>query len=83
MLNLINKIIKLKLGTFIKVIRIEIIKSSFNNLPILSYKTYIFKGILNKANSIIKRDLVLNNIVIVKGFYINIVFKAKLLLIDI
>jgi hypothetical protein len=82
-LNLINKILKLKLGTFIKVIKIKTVESSFSNLPILSYKTYILRGILNKANNSSKRDLILNNITIVKGFYINIVFKAKLLLISV
>jgi hypothetical protein len=59
------------------------VESGFSNLPILSYKTYILKGILNKANSSSKRDLVLNNIAIVKGFYTNIVSKAKLLLVSI
>jgi ketopantoate reductase len=66
-----------------QVIKIEIIKSSFSNLLILSYKTYILKEILNKVNNISKKDLILNNIVIIKRFYINIVFKAKLLLINI
>ena len=83
MLNLVNKILKLKLSTFIKVIKTEIIKSSFSNLLILSYKTYILKGILNKASNSSKRDLVLNNIAIVKRFYTNIISKAKLLLIGI
>jgi hypothetical protein len=80
MLNLINKILKLKLGTFVKAIKIEIVESGFSNLLILSYKTYILRGILNRASGSSKRDLVLNNIAIVKGFYTNIVSKAKLLL---
>jgi hypothetical protein len=80
MLNLVNKILKLKLGTFIKVIKIEIVKSGSSNLLILSYKTYILRGILNKASNSSKRDLILNNIAIVKGFYTNIISKAKLLL---
>jgi hypothetical protein len=79
-LNLINKILKLKLDTFVKVTKIEIVESGSSNLPILSYRTYILKGILNRANSSSKRDLVLNNIAIVKGFYTNIISKAKLLL---
>jgi hypothetical protein len=83
MLNLINKILKLKLGTFVKVIKIEIVESSFSNLPIFGYKTYILRGILNRVSSSSKRDLVLNNIAIVKGFYTNIVSKAKLLLVSI
>ena len=83
MLNLVNKILKLKLSTFIKVIKIEIIKSGFSNLLILSYRTYILRGILNRASNNSKRDLILNNIAIVKGFYTNIVSKAKLLLVGV
>jgi hypothetical protein len=56
------------------------VESGFSNLLILGYRTYILRGILNGANSSSKRDLVLNNIAIVKGFYTNIVSKAKLLL---
>jgi hypothetical protein len=65
------------------VIKIEIVESGFSNLPILSYKTCVLKGILNRASNSSKRDLVLNNIAIVKGFYTNIVSKAKLLLVGI
>jgi hypothetical protein len=59
------------------------VESSSGNLPILSYKTYILKGSLNKASSSSKRDFILNNIAIVKGFYTNIVFKVKLLLVSV
>jgi hypothetical protein len=79
-LNLVNKILKLKLSTFIKAIKIEIVESGFSNLPILSYRTYILRGILNGASNSSKRDLVLNNIAIVKRFYTNIISKSKLLL---
>ena len=83
MLNLINKILKLKLNTFVKAIKIEIVESGFSNLPILSYRTYILRGILNRVSNSNKRDLILNNIAIVKGFYTNIVSKAKLLLVGV
>jgi hypothetical protein len=59
------------------------VESSFGNLLIFGYKTYILRGILNRVSSSSKRDLVLNNIAIVKGFYTNIVSKAKLLLVSI
>ena len=58
----------------------KIVKSSLGALPILRHKTYILRGILNRANNNSKRDLILKNVVIVKGFYINIISKAKLLL---
>ena len=79
MFNLVNEITKLKPSTFVKVIRIKIIKSGFKNLFIFSHGTYILRGIFNKISGNNKRDFVLNNIIIVEGFYINIVSKAKLL----
>ena len=83
MFNLVNEIIKFEPDIFVKVIKIKIIKNSFKILFIFNYKTYIFKGIFNKISGNNKRDFVLNNIVIVEGFYINIISEAKLLLIDI
>jgi hypothetical protein len=82
-LNLVNKILKLELGTFVKAIKTEIVKSGLGALPILRYGTYILRGILNKASSDSKRDLILKNIVVVKGFYTNIISKAKLLLVGV
>jgi hypothetical protein len=73
--------LKLKLSTFIKAIKTEIVKSGLDTLPILKYRTYILREILNKASSNNKRDLILKNIIIIKGFYINIISKAKLLLV--
>jgi hypothetical protein len=61
--------------------KIETIKSGLGALSILRYKTYILRGILNRASNNSKRDLILKNIAIVKGFYTNIISKAKLLLI--
>ena len=74
---------KLKPSTFIKAIKIEIVKSGLGALPILRYRTYILRGILNKASNNSKRDVILKNIAVVKGFYTNIISKAKLLLIGV
>jgi hypothetical protein len=40
----------------------------------------VLRGILNGASSSSKRDLVLNNVAVVEGFYTNIVSESKLLL---
>jgi hypothetical protein len=79
-LNLINKILKLESGTFIKATKTETVKSGLGALPILRHRTHILKGILNRASSNNKRDLILKNIAVVEGFYTNIISKAKLLL---
>jgi hypothetical protein len=82
-LNLINEILKLESSTFIKATKTEIVESSLGALPILRHRTYILKGILNRVSNNSKRDLILKNIIVVKGFYINIISKAKLLLIGV
>jgi hypothetical protein len=60
--------------------KIEIVKSGLGALPILGHRTCVFRGILNEASNNSKRDLILKNIAVVKGFYTNIISKAKLLL---
>jgi hypothetical protein len=75
--------LKLKPSTFVKAIKTEIVKSGLGALPILKYGTYILRGILNRASSDSKRDLILKNIAVVKGFYTNIISKAKLLLVGV
>ena len=42
----------------------------------MSRGTRVFKGLLNKARNKGIKDFTLINIIIIKGFYINIVFKA-------
>jgi hypothetical protein len=46
-------------------------------LPILGHNTCMFKGLLNGIKGK-KVDLILFNVIIVKGFLINIVLKAFL-----
>jgi hypothetical protein len=72
--------LKLKPSTFIKAIKTEIVESGLGALPILGHRTCVFRGILNEASNNSKRDLILKNIAVVKGFYTNIISKAKLLL---
>ena len=40
----------------------------------------MLRGIFNRASGNSKKDLVLNNIAMVEGFYTNIISEAKLLL---
>jgi hypothetical protein len=63
--------------------KIEIVKSGLGALPILGHRTCVLRGILNRANGNSKRDLILKNVVVVKGFYTNIISKAKLLLVGV
>jgi hypothetical protein len=75
---LVNSKDLLKPRSFIKVITNKSIKVELFTLLILGYKTYIIKRILNSALGLIIADLILKNIIIIKGFYINIILKAYL-----
>jgi hypothetical protein len=56
---------------------INIIKANITLLFILKYNTYIFKGLFNKSKSKSKKvNYFFFNIIIIKGFLINIVLKA-------
>jgi hypothetical protein len=62
-------------ASFIKFLVINTIKASTTLLPILKHSTYTFKGLLNRIKGK-KADLILFDITIIKGFFINIVLKA-------
>jgi hypothetical protein len=63
-------------GTFVKECPGHIIKAGTSSLLIISYSTHIIKSILNGKNS--KVNLVLNNVIVIEGFHVNIIFKALL-----
>ncbi len=77
-MHLINNKDLLKPRSFIKVITNKSIKVGLFTLLILGHKTYIIKRILNSALGPIIADLILKNITIVKGFYVNIILEAYL-----
>jgi hypothetical protein len=58
----------------------ETVENGSRNLFIFNHGTRILRGIFNRVSGNSKKDLVLNNVVIVEGFYINIISEAKLLL---
>jgi hypothetical protein len=72
---LVNNKKRLDKGSFIKLLIELIIKEKTFILLIIRHGTCIFKGLFNKRDG--KRvNLVLRDVVIIKGFYINIVLKA-------
>jgi hypothetical protein len=77
-MHLVNNKDLFKPKSFIKVITNKSIKAGLSMLLILGYGTYIIKRILNSALGPIIINLILKNIIIVKGFYINIILKAYL-----
>jgi hypothetical protein len=76
-IHLVNNKERLDKGSFIKLLIELVIKARTFILLITRRGTYTFKGLFNRRDG--KRvNLVLYNVVIVKGFYINIVLEALL-----
>jgi hypothetical protein len=73
---LVNSKELLELRSFIKVTYNKYIKAGFFSFPILRYSKRVIKKALNSVISPNSEDLTLLNIIIVKGFYINIISKA-------
>jgi hypothetical protein len=74
---LINNKERLNKGSFVKLLIKLIIKAKTFILLIIKRDTRTFKGLFNKRDG--KRvNLVLRDVVIVKGFYINIILEALL-----
>jgi wobble nucleotide-excising tRNase len=72
---LVNNKERLNKGSFIKLLIELVVKVKTFILLITRHDTYIFKRLFNKRDE--KRvNLILYNVVIIKGFYINIVLKA-------
>jgi hypothetical protein len=68
----------LKLKSFIKALFNKYIKAGSSSLLILGYSIKVIKKAINKAISLNIKDLHLFNIIVIKGFYINIISKACL-----
>jgi hypothetical protein len=68
----------LELKSFVKALFNKCIEARSSSLPILGYSTKVIKKAINKAISLNIKDLNLFDIIIIKGFYINIVSEARL-----
>jgi hypothetical protein len=76
--HLINSKELLKLKSFIKVAYNKCVEAGSFNLLILGYSKKVIKKALNSIASLNSEDLTLSDIIIVKGFYINIISEARL-----
>jgi hypothetical protein len=75
---LVNSKDLLKLGSFIKALFNKCIEARSSSLLILGRGIKVIKKAINKAISPNIKDLHLFNIIIIKGFYINIISEAYL-----
>jgi hypothetical protein len=69
----------LKPRLFVKALYNKCVKAGSLSFLILGYSTKVIKRALNSTDSLSLADLVLNNIVVVEGFYINIPLSSKIL----
>jgi len=68
----------LELRSFIKASFNKCIETRSSSFLILGYNTKIIRKAINRAISSNIKDLHLSNIIIIKGFYINIISEACL-----
>jgi hypothetical protein len=75
---LVNSKELLILKSFIKVAYNKCVEAGSFSLLILRHGKRVIKKVLNSVASLNSKDLTLLNIIIIKGFYINIVSEARL-----
>ena len=78
-IHLVNNRNLLELGSFRKANPREVVKYSSLSLLITGYSSYILKNYLNRLNRLELKDLVLSKVILIKGFYINIILEALLI----
>jgi hypothetical protein len=66
------------LSTFVNTGLINVIKVNIINFLVLRYKLYIIKKIFIKINKKNIINFLLKNVIVIKGFYINIILKSRL-----
>jgi hypothetical protein len=68
----------LKPRLFIKATINKYVKAGSSSLPILGRGTRVIRNTLSRASGLVTVDLTLKDIVVVKGFYVNIISEARL-----
>jgi len=76
--HLINSKELLELRFFIKAIYNKCVEAGSFSLPILGRGKRVIKKALNSVASLNSEDLTLSDVIVVKGFYINIISEARL-----
>jgi hypothetical protein len=71
--NLINS------SSFIKAKINNYIKAEITSFLIIRYSIYIIKNIINRLLRLYIKNLILYNIIIIKEFHINIIYKTCLI----
>jgi hypothetical protein len=73
---LVNSKDLLKPGLFVKASYNKCVKAGSLSLLILGYSIKVIRRALNNISSLSLANLVLNDIIVIKDFYINIILEA-------
>jgi hypothetical protein len=77
-MHLVNSKDLLELRSFVKALFNKCVEAGSSSLPILGRGIKVIRKAINGAISLNIKDLRLSDIIIIKGFYINIVSEACL-----
>jgi hypothetical protein len=77
-MHLVNNKDLINSSTFIKAKINNYIKAGITSFLIIRHGTYIIKNVINRPIEPCTKDLILYNIIVIKGFYINIISEACL-----
>jgi hypothetical protein len=77
-MHLINSKKLLMLKSFTKAAYNKYVEAGSFSLLILRYSKRVIKKVLNNIAKLNSKDLTLSDIIIVKGFYINIISETRL-----
>ena len=77
-MHLVNSKDLINSGTFIKAKINNYVEAGITSLPIIRRGTYIIKNVINRPAGPCTKDLILYDIIVIKGFHINIISEARL-----
>jgi hypothetical protein len=77
-MHLVNSKDLLELRSFVKALFNKCVEAGSSSLPILGRGIKVIRKAINGAISLNIKDLRLFDIIIIKGFYINIISEARL-----
>ena len=77
-MHLVNSKDLLELGSFVKALFNKCVEAGSSSLLILGRSIRVIKKAINGAAGLNIKDLRLSDVIIVKGFYVNIVSEARL-----
>jgi hypothetical protein len=77
-MHLVNSKDLLKLGSFVKALFNKCVEAGSSSLLILRRGIKVIRKAINKAAGPNIENLRLSDVIVIKGFYVNIVSKARL-----